>query len=112
VRDANGQALAYVYRRPSETDAMQANFVAGVDAATVDGPSPRPRPQSKQVPPWRPRISVAQSDPIQTFYRTTQLQTSELQLSVWHNCIALLCLDPCLFDNWPPFFGISFSHCL
>jgi hypothetical protein len=27
VRDANGQALAYVYSRPSETDAMQAKVL-------------------------------------------------------------------------------------
>jgi hypothetical protein len=28
--------------------------------------TPRQRPQSKQVPPWRPRSSVAESDPTET----------------------------------------------
>jgi hypothetical protein len=41
--------------------------VAGVMWPTVEGrATPCRRPQSKQVPPWRPRSSVAESDPILT----------------------------------------------
>ena len=41
--------------------------VAGVMWPPVEGrATPRRRPQSKQVPPWRPRSSVAQSDPKQS----------------------------------------------
>jgi hypothetical protein len=32
VRDANGQALAYVYSRPTETDAMQAKVLTEDEA--------------------------------------------------------------------------------
>jgi hypothetical protein len=39
--------------------------VVAVMWPTVEGrATPRRRPQSKQVPPWRPRSSVAASDPI------------------------------------------------
>jgi hypothetical protein len=38
--------------------------VAGVMWPTVEGrATPRRRPQSKQVPPWWPRSSVAEADP-------------------------------------------------
>ena len=35
VRDANGQALAYVYSRASETDAMQAKVLTDDEARRV-----------------------------------------------------------------------------
>jgi hypothetical protein len=35
VRDANGQALAYVYSRPSETDAIQAKVLTEDEARRV-----------------------------------------------------------------------------
>ena len=35
VRDANGQALAYVYSRPTETDAMQAKVLTEDEARRV-----------------------------------------------------------------------------
>jgi hypothetical protein len=98
-------------------EVLRANRLPLIEAAISSitrrrGDWVRWRPVFEQVLPCRSRSAATESDPIQTFYRTTQLQTSELQLSVWHNQIALLCLDPCLFDNRPPFFGISFSHCL
>jgi hypothetical protein len=48
-------------------------------------------------------------DPIQTFYRLHSCKPHSRNLcSTWP--IALVGLDPSLFDNWPPFLGISFSH--
>jgi hypothetical protein len=35
VRDANGQALAYVYSRPTETDAMQAKVLTEDEARRI-----------------------------------------------------------------------------
>jgi hypothetical protein len=35
VRDANGQALAYVYSRPTESDAMQAKVLTEDEARRV-----------------------------------------------------------------------------
>jgi len=46
-----------------------------------DRATPRRRPQSKDVPPWRPRSSVAESDPMPTSHpavaRTLQQITTE-----------------------------------
>ena len=35
VRDANGQSLAYVYSRPTETDALQAKVLTDDEALCV-----------------------------------------------------------------------------
>jgi hypothetical protein len=35
IRDANGQALAYVYSRPTESDAMQAKVLTEDEARRV-----------------------------------------------------------------------------
>jgi hypothetical protein len=58
VRDANGQALAYVYSRPTETDAMQAKVLTDDEARRVAAniarlpqflvhPWPKERPTAK-----------------------------------------------------------------
>jgi len=61
--------LARCVRRPRQPwrPVIGEHLVAGVMWPTIEGrATPCRRPQSKQVPPWRPRSSVAESDPLRT----------------------------------------------
>jgi hypothetical protein len=84
------------FRRPHKSAPT-----AGVMWPTVEGrATPRRRPQSKQVPPWRPRSSAAESDPKRLSIQLTSCNARQhnfvrrFRQSIWIHRIVVLSGTP------------------